>query len=238
MISYRYCIINIIYRLLYFPIVIAKIGIYRYGYKNKIAKNVRLSNNIILNNNSIARGCIISSYSQVSNSDIGKYTSIVRFSKISHTGIGKYCSISWDTTINAKSHPYHSISTSAFPYVPSLGNFVNKREQKYDMVVIKNDVWIGANSLIMPGVIIGNGAVIGASAVVTKDVPDYAIVAGVPAKIINYRFPKEVINNLLEIKWWDWEDTVIKQNIELFKGELTEWKLSKMLDISYHLKKD
>ena len=77
-------------------------------------------------------------------------------------------------------------------------------------------MWIGANVIILPGVKIGNGAIIAAGAVVTKDVEPYAIVGGVPAKLIKYRFKKEEINQLEEIKWWNWSIEEIERNIELF----------------------
>lgn len=83
-------------------------------------------------------------------------------------------------------------------------------------VVIGNDVWIGANAIILPGVNIGNGAVIAAGAVVTKEVPAYAIVGGVPAKVIKYRFSKEAIEAFEKIAWWDWKIEEIKANMELF----------------------
>jgi acetyltransferase-like isoleucine patch superfamily enzyme len=128
--------------------------------------------------------------------------------------------VSWDTTVNAISHPYNHLSISAFPYVPYVGNFVKRRKQQYQKVIIKNDVWIGANSVIMPGVTIGNGAIVGAGAVVTKNVPDYAIVAGIPATIIKYRFSEETVKKLLDLKWWDLDPAIIKQNIEIWQGEL------------------
>ena len=77
--------------------------------------------------------------------------------------------------------------------------------------------------MILPGVNVGNGAVIGAGSVVTKDVPDYAIVAGNPSKIIRYRFSKEIINQLKEIQWWDWDDEKIIANKEFFNTDLTKF---------------
>jgi len=109
-----------------------------------------------------------------------------------------------------------------------VGNFVTEREQHYQKVIIENDVWIGANSVIMPGVKVGNGAIIGANAVVTKDVPDYAIVGGVPAKIIKYRFDEKTISSLLELKWWDLDKAIIKENIELFQEKLDDQYLEKL----------
>ena len=82
------------------------------------------------------------------------------------------------------------------------------------MVEIGNDVWIGANVKIIGGRKIGTGAIIGANAVVTKDVPDYAIVAGVPAKIIRFRFPPQVIDALLESKWWEFNIMQIKLDVK------------------------
>lgn len=95
-------------------------------------------------------------------------------------------------------------------------DFENSEIRDNRPVEIGNDVWIGANAIILPGVKIGDGAVIAAGAVVTKDVEPYAIVGGVPAKIIKYRFGEEERKKFLQIKWWDWEIDEIERNIELF----------------------
>lgn len=164
-------------------------------------------------------------------STISDYSSVGRFAKITHTDIGKYCALSWDITINAVSHPSNNLTVHSFPYVPSAGNFVNERKQVHKRVIIKNDVWVGANSVIMPGVTIGNGVIIGSSSVVTKDIPDYAIVAGVPARIIKYRFSKDIIARLLELKWWDLDPKVIKNHIEIWGGEFNCESLKKLEEI-------
>ena len=83
-------------------------------------------------------------------------------------------------------------------------------------VVIGNDVWIGANVIILPGIHIGDGAVLAAGAVVTKNIDDYAIVGGVPAKVIRYRFQKEDIIKFQKLQWWNWEIEKIMDNLELF----------------------
>ena len=91
--------------------------------------------------------------------------------------------------------------------------------------MIGNDVWIGYEAVIMQGVTIGDGATIGTRAVVTKDVPPYSIVGGVPARPIRKRFSDEVIAQLLEIKWWDWPDEKIKENIPAIRsGNIKELK--------------
>ncbi len=175
---------------------------------------------------------MVAPFADVKQTVIGRLTSIGRYTKITNSVIGKYCAISWDVTINAISHPYKNLSISAFPYVPYVGNFVTKRKQTYNKVVIKNDVWIGANSVIMPGVTIGNGAIIGAGSVVTKDVPDYAIVGGVPAKLIKYRFSEELIKELLAMEWWNWDKKFIKENISFFQNEITIETLNKLKKIA------
>ena len=79
-------------------------------------------------------------------------------------------------------------------------------------IIIENDVWIGANSTVMSGIKIGNGAIVAAGSTVTKNVPPYAIVAGNPAKVVKYRFTDEQIKKLLSIAWWDWDEQKIKNN--------------------------
>ena len=131
--------------------------------------------------------------------------------------MGKYCSIARQVTIGVKGHNYHWVTTSPI-LTSAFYGFINQdlAEPNKADVVIGNDVWVGMNANIMRGVTIGDGAVIAADAVVTKDVPPYAIVGGNPARIIKYRFSPEIIAKLLEIKWWDWEENLIKDRINDF----------------------
>lgn len=198
----------------------------RYRHRNNLIKDYStLSLSCTLNNCTFEDEVRVSHSAEISNTKIEYLSSIGRYSKIVHSDIGKYCAISWNTTINAVGHPFDHLTVSAFPYAPYVGNFVDKRKQYHQKVIIKNDVWIGANSVIMPGITIGNGAIIGAGAVVTKSVPDYAIVAGVPAKIIKYRFSEETIHKLLELKWWDLDPKNIKEHIELWSVKFTSHSL-------------
>ena len=195
---------------------------------NVIPMSCSVARDVELSQSTFGEEARIAHHASVRVSKIGRLTSIGRYSKITHAEIGSYCAIAWDCTINAINHPYSHLTISAFPYVPYVGGFVKERTQEYEKVIIGNDVWVGAHAVIMPGVRVGNGAIIGAGAVVTKDVPDYAIVVGVPAKIVKYRFAPDVIQRLLQIKWWDLEKQVIKDNIDLFQGEFTRQKLDSL----------
>lgn len=124
--------------------------------------------------------------------------------------IGSFCSIANEVKIGVSEHPTHFLSTSPYFYKKLGFREMDKEMNFVKEVVIGNDVWIGQSAFIKGGVTIGDGAVIGAYAVVTKDVPPYAIVGGSPAKIIKYRFSEEIRKELLVLKWWDLPDHLIK----------------------------
>ena len=125
------------------------------------------------------------------------------------TTIGKFCSIASNVKIGTSQHPINWLSTHVFQYAklplcPPLPDFPRKEfTERMKPCVIGNDVWIGTNVMIMDGVHVGDGAICAAGAVVTKDVPPYAIVGGVPAHIIRYRFDEKTIQRLLKVRWWD-----------------------------------
>lgn len=151
----------------------------------------------------------------VQDSQMGDYTYTGPFDMIFSAVIGKFCSISYGVTIPPPEHNYHRLSLHPFIHLPNYGIFNDGEVIPSDMqnkpLRIGNDVWIGCNSTILRGVTIGDGAIIAANALVNRDVPPYAIVGGVPAKIIKYRFNPEVIDKLLELKWWNWSIDKIKK---------------------------
>lgn len=191
----------------------------RIKYRSYIKSNVFIDPYVDIQNSVLGANVGLVSYSQVVNSVIGDYTSIGRNSKVVEAELGKYCSISWNVTIGATNHPYNNVTTHSFPYFPRDG-FVTENGLVIKRVLIGHDVWIGCNSVIMPGIKVGHGAVIGAGAIVTRDIPDYAVAAGVPAAIVKYRFDRETIKELLKIKWWNLPPKVIRENIYLFQKEV------------------
>ena len=143
--------------------------------------------------------------------------------------IGKFCSIACGTKFlfNCANHSLKSLSTYTFPlfyeeWELEKSNITTAWDNKGD-IVIGNDVWIGYEAVIMAGVHIGDGAIIAARAVVTKDVPPYTIVGGTPAKEIRKRFDAEVIQQLLLLKWWNWSTDKIRQCLpSIMEGKINE----------------
>ena len=132
--------------------------------------------------------------------------------------IGKFCSIAYGTKFlfNGANHTLNSLSTYPFPVLADEWDLAEPITDAWDNkgdIVVGNDVWIGFEAVIMAGVTIGDGAIIGSRAVVTKDVEPYSIVGGIPAKLIRKRFSEEKILELLEMKWWNWSEEMIKKNL-------------------------
>lgn len=138
--------------------------------------------------------------------------------------IGKFCSIACGAKFlfNSANHKMTSLSTYPFPlffeeWELKKENVTEAWDNKGD-IIIGNDVWIGYEAVILAGVTVGDGAIIGTRAVVTKDVPPYTIVGGIPAKTIRKRFDEEIISNLLKMKWWDWSEEKIAMNMEAIQS--------------------
>lgn len=150
----------------------------------------------------------------ITDTEIGDYTYIASNSHISMTTIGKFCSIGPNLVCGWGIHPTNGISTSPMFYSTRKQNGMtlsdSDKVEERKPIKIGNDVFIGANVTILDGVTIGDGAVIGAGAVVSKNIPPYAIATGCPIEIKRYRFPHEQINALQKIKWWDYDEEMLK----------------------------
>ena len=147
--------------------------------------------------------------------------------------IVKFCAIARDVKfiMNGANHKMNCFTTYPFSIFRNGWEKVTPEMEELPIkgdTVIQNDVWIGYNSLIMPGIKIGNGSIIASNSVVVKDVEPYSIVGGNPAKLIRKRFDNEIIDLLESIKWWDWPIEKITTNLEI----LTSNDVSKLREIS------
>lgn len=167
----------------------------------------------------------ISPGANISNIEMGFASYIGKDSVFTHTKIGRFCSIGEEVKLIRATHPVNQFASThpAFYSTETLSSFV--KENKFDELIhngenisltIGNDVWIGNNVLIRAGINIGDGAVIAMGAVVTKDVPPYSVVGGVPGRVLKYRFPEEIRKKLLTTKWWNQDIEWIKQNADSF----------------------
>lgn len=207
-----------IIRIIFSPIIrkrFSKKGIYIDGYSYTI------DGSCFGGNNAIGGGSV------VMNSEIGRGTYFGSHVNFTNALVGGFCSIGQRVQILAEQHPIRTFVSSSPLFYSNLNKcksyvdnekyphykYVNGTKYK---VVIGNDVWIGNDVTILGGVVVGDGAVIGTGAVVTKNVEPYSIVVGIPAKHIAFRFNKETINVLLEIKWWEKTDDWLLKHRELF----------------------
>ncbi len=152
--------------------------------------------------------------------ELGDYSYFSRGSEAIYTTVGKFTSIASNVRINALGHPMDRISQHNITYRPNeyfVGAKIDKgfrelRQQK--RVNIGHDVWIGHGAIILPGITIGHGSVIAAGAVVTRNVEPYAVVAGIPAKRIKWRFEKSIRTKIIDLAWWDWEHDKLASAVE------------------------
>jgi phosphonate metabolism protein (transferase hexapeptide repeat family) len=169
------------------------------------------------------RWCEVGARSQVAESCFGDYAYVANDSDIIYSEIGRFCSIASQVRINPGNHPLERVALNHFTYRSSaygLGGddaafFEWRRGHR---VTLGPDVWIGHGAILLPGVTIGAGAAIGAGAVVTKDVPAFAIVVGVPGRVLRARFAPEVVASLLRIAWWDWPDERLSEALQDFRA--------------------
>lgn len=156
---------------------------------------------------------------------IGNYTSIngpntAIYAEINKVTIGNYCSIARNVDIQEWNHPIKKLSTSLIKRRVLGESMIYEIESK-GAISIGHDVWIGAQSVILSGANIGNGAIIGANSVVSGNIPPFAIAVGTPAKVIKYRFEPAIIEKISQIEWWHWDTEKLKANMDLFDNPIT-----------------
>ena len=194
-----------------------------------------------VHSSSVLRDCVLGQFTDVAERcllaecSLGDYSYIERHVEAIYTDIGKFCAIAADVRINALNHPMERVSQHKITYRPNEYFLFAKMDKdfretrKNTRVEIGHDVWIGHGAIIMPGISIGHGAVVAAGAVVTKDVEPFAIVAGVPAKRIKWRFKKSIRERIISLAWWDWShdrlamavDDMRTQDVQAF---LAKWE--------------
>ncbi|MGA0412819.1 MAG: chloramphenicol acetyltransferase [Candidatus Puniceispirillales bacterium] len=160
----------------------------------------------------------------ISNSNFGDYSYCTRFCDIANTDIKKFSNIASSVRIGPTDHPMEKTSLHHFLYRSNdywedkehdKNFFKNRYSRK---TIIGNDTWIGHAAIVKPDIIVGDGAIIGAGSVVTKDVESYTIVAGNPAKIIRRRFSEKIATQLSEIQWWNWSHEEIGSSLDDFRN--------------------
>lgn len=174
----------------------------------------------------VGEGCVVDGYTVTANAPV----SIGARSILSGPGrivadiepvtIGKYCSFAPETLIWESLHRTRRMTTY-FAMSELFGESFRSDITSKGPISVGNDVWIGTRAVVLSGVKIGDGAVIGAGSVVTRDIPPYAIAAGSPARVVRMRFPEDVRLRLLDLRWWDWDIETIRRNRALFESDLS-----------------
>jgi len=171
--------------------------------------------------------CKLYSKSRLYNSKIGDFTYLASEASVANCDVGKFCSIGPQAIVGGLGrHPTDWVSTHPVFYsILGQVNITFADTNYYDELprtTVGNDVWIGARAIVLDGVSIGDGAIVAAGAVVSRDVAPYAIVGGVPARLIRYRFDDHIVEKLLDLKWWDWPIKKLMNSAHLFRADMSK----------------
>lgn len=196
--------------------------------KTSKLKESRLSTTPYIAESACVTNCNLGRYTEISDhavlaeSSLGDYSYVMQRCDIIYTDIGKFSNIASDVRINPGNHPVEWVSQHHFLYRLKQYELAGEDNESFfkwrsiQRVHIGHDTWIGHRAIILPGITIGNGAVIAAGSVVTKDVAPYTIVGGVPAKQIRQRFPSAIGRSLEKIGWWHWSHEQLRERLEDF----------------------
>ncbi len=175
----------------------------------------------------------IHEFAQVRDSVVGDYCYLQEYVGLLNTDMGKFCAIAAMVRIGAPNHPYERVTQHRLTYTPEYYWPAQQRDADFfvrrgtDRVTVGNDVWMGLGVIILPGVKVGDGAVVAAGAVVTRDVEPYTVVGGVPARMIKRRFASDAAQRLQKLQWWNWNHDALEHAVVDFRTLSVEAFLAK-----------
>jgi phosphonate metabolism protein (transferase hexapeptide repeat family) len=196
-------------------------------HRPKIAETV-VHETVRLREATIGRRCEVLRETHIQYSVLGDYSYLGEYCDMADTVIGKFTAVANFVRTGPPNHPMGRPSQHRFTYCPEYYEATATRDHEFfadrrsAKVTIGNDCWIGHAAIILPGVAVGDGAVIAAGAVVSRSVAPYTIVAGVPTRPIRRRFPEAIAEQLLRIAWWDWPDETLFARLADFRSDAIE----------------
>lgn len=211
-------------------------------FRNAVVQQTKMDDGCSIGDDTTIERCVFESNvainrrSYINDSYIGAFSYAGINTTMNWTKLGKFCSLARNVDIGGFDHDYHKITTMPefrFKQLLVGGGKIPQTVIHNEYCEIGNDVWIAAGAQVLHKVKIGDGAVIGGGAVVTKDIPPYAIAVGVPARIIGFRCEEKLIEELLQIQWWDWPNDILAKNADrLMHCDITEETIELLKNIT------